>query len=273
MMLNDDTENKKQILALLKKESLTEVGFLPFSETSILQPRLVPPDAKSVILLLAPYDDGIVYQDGVSAYARIYDYHRFYKELYERLLPELEIRFPKHHFWGFADHSPINEKEAAAKAGLGVIGCNSLLLNPVYGSYVFIGSLLTDLQINCTAQEISYCNHCGACLEACPGNAVTETGILPERCISALSQKKRLSEEELHLLRELNIAWGCDKCQEVCPYNLHRSFTEVPFFLKHRHGAFTFEEIEAMSEEEFSRYAFSWRGRKRITENLKNLSL
>lgn len=262
---------KDRIRAILAREGITQVGFLPFREARILNPRLAPSGAESVILLLAPYDCGEPFTDGVSAYAHIGDYHRFYEELYARLRPALEEAFPGARFWGFADHSPIDEKDACAKARLGVLGCNSLLINPVYGSYVFIGSLLTDLSIPCEAGEIAYCSRCGSCKVACPVGAVTEAGILPDRCLSALSQKKRLSDEEKRTLVTHGVAWGCDRCQTACPYNQKRAYTSLPFFLAHRHGDYTAKEVEGMDDETFSRYPFSWRGRERIVENLRNL--
>lgn len=262
---------KERIRSILAQEGITQIGFLPYRDARILNARLSPPGAESVVLLLAPYDCGEPFSDGVSAYAHVDDYHRFYEELYARLLPKLTESFPGVRFWGFADHSPIDEKDAAAKAGLGVIGCHSLLLNQVYGSYVFIGSLLTDLSIPCTAQEIRYCEGCGACMDACPVGAVTAKGILPERCLSALSQKKRLTEEEKRLLVINGVAWGCDRCQNACPHNRAREGTSLPFFLAHRHGNYTADEVEKMDEETFARHAFSWRGRERIVENLRAL--
>lgn len=262
---------KDRIRAILAREGITQVGFLPFRASRILNARLVPPGAESVILLLAPYDCGTPFTDGVSAYAHIDDYHRFYKELYARLRPALEEAFPGAKFWGFADHSPIDEKDASAKAGLGVLGCNSLLIDPLYGSFVFIGSLLTDLCIPCEAGEIVYCSRCGACKAACPVGAVTDNGILADRCLSALSQKKRLTDEEKRVLTTHGVAWGCDRCQTACPYNQERAFTTLPFFLAHRHGDYTADEVEAMDEKTFSRCAFSWRGRERIVENLRAL--
>ncbi|MCH5183648.1 MAG: GNAT family N-acetyltransferase [Oscillospiraceae bacterium] len=262
---------KKRIVSILAREGITQVGFLPFRDSRVINPHLVPSGAESVILLLAPYDCGEPFTDGVSAYAHIDDYHRFYEELYARLCPALEEAFPGASFWGFADHSPIDEKDASAKAGLGVLGSNSLLINPVYGSYVFIGSLLTDLSIPCQAQEVRYCPRCGACKAACPVGAVTDDGILAERCLSALSQKKRLTEEEKRLLAVNGVAWGCDRCQTACPYNQKRAYTSLPFFLAHRHGNYTADEVEAMDGETFSRYPFSWRGRGRIVENLRGL--
>lgn len=262
---------KDRIRAILAREGITQVGFLPFQAARIIQAHLVPPGAESVILLLAPYDCGEPFSDGVSAYAHIDDYHRFYEELYARLRPELEQAFHGARFWGFADHSPIDEKDAAAKAGLGVLGCHSLLIDPIYGSYVFIGSLLTDLSIPAHPQEPAYCSRCGACKAACPVGAVTDAGVLADRCLSALSQKKRLTEVEKRLLASHGVAWGCDRCQTACPYNRRRASTSLPYFLAHRHGNYTASEVETMDDETFSRCAFSWRGRERIAENLRNL--
>lgn len=262
---------KNTLKSLLEQEYITEIGFLPIKDVVVLNQRIMPNDIKSVIVLLAPYDTCEMYQDGISAYAHIRDYHRFFAELYDRLLPKLYDAFPQNRFFGFADHSPIHEKDAAAKAGLGVFGCNSLLINPTYGSYVFLGSLLTDLEIPCEAIEVRYCNQCGKCIEACPGKAVSKTGIQPAQCLSALSQKRKLDTAEMEFLRENRIAWGCDRCQMVCPYNSHRMPTNIPFFLVNRHGDFRAEEIQKMGDAEFSQYAFSWRGRNRITENLLNL--
>lgn len=263
---------RETICSLFAAEHITQVGFLPFADAKVINPRLTPDGVQSVVVLVAPYDTGEHYTDGISAYAHVTDYHLFFTGLYERILPRLREAFPGQAFYGFADHSPINEKDAAAQAGLGVLGCNSLLINEVYGSYVFLGSLLTDLPIPCHAQQIRFCERCGACIQNCPAHAISETGIRPDLCFSALSQKKRLTEAELACLRREGIAWGCDRCQEVCPHNASRAATEIPFFLEHRHGNFTATEVSAMTDDEFQRHAFSWRGRERITSNLQNLA-
>lgn len=238
---------------------------------TILNLRLLPPDIKTIIMLLVPYDEGMHYSDGVSAYAHVLDYHIFFSEMFKRILPQLQAMFPEESFYGFSDHSPIAEKDAAAKSGLGIIGCNSLLINPLYGSYVFLGSILTTLSIDCTFHEIKYCQNCTQCKKSCPANAITDTGIDPSKCLSAISQKKRITEKEFDSLREHRIAWGCDICQQACPLNANRLPTAIPLFTEHRHESFNADEVAAMSEIAFSRYAFSWRGKKRIVQNLQNL--
>ena len=187
------------------------------------------------------------------------------------MIPKLQIAYPNETFFGHADHSPIAEKDAAAKAGLGVIGCHSLLINDKYGSYVFIGSILTSIAIDCQSFPIHFCNQCHHCISRCPTQAISENGIDISICLSAVSQKKNLTENESELLKNNHIAWGCDICQSACPFNAKREYTPIPYFQTQRHGAFTATEIEQMDNTTFSQYAFSWRGKTRILNNLQNL--
>ena len=256
---------------ILASEGIDCFGILPAEELKVINPRLMPDWARSAVVIAVPYDDGSRYGDGVSAYAHVEDYHLYFRELFERILPKFEEAFPGRRFFGSADHSPIHEKEAAAKAGLGIVGMHSMLINPRYGSYIFLGSVITDMETEEKGGEIRYCSRCGKCIEACPGRAISECGIDPGRCLSAVSQKKRLTDEEVALLAECCIAWGCDVCQAVCPYNAERDYTKISFFREHRHGDFTASEVASMSDEEFSHFAFSWRGRARILQNLSNL--
>ncbi len=262
---------RETVKRILEKEGIDVFGILPATALKVINPKLMPAWVRSAVILAIPYDDGSVYTDGVSSYAHITDYHLYFKGLFERILPELKTAFPGKQFFGSADHSPIHEKDAAVKAGLGVIGLHSLLINERYGSYLFLGSVLTEIDTNETAKEIAFCPQCGACRDACPGRTIGDHGMDPAGCLSALSQKRRLSEEELSFLGAKGIAWGCDRCQEVCPINARREFTPVPFFKAHRHGNFSAREVAEMSEEAFRRFAFSWRGRARILENLSNL--
>jgi epoxyqueuosine reductase QueG len=187
---------------------------------TVINARLMPDaEIKSCIVFLVPYRTEYMIRDnyGISLYARSQDYHRFFGELYGRILPFLEALFPGEKFFGFADHSPVNEKLAAAKAGLGRIGRNSLLINEKYGSYVFIGSLLTTLPLPAAVREIKGCDNCGVCADFCPVKAIGGKGIAAEKCLSHISQKKSKNENELALLRKNNIVWGCDICQTDAP--------------------------------------------------------
>ena len=262
----------QRIKQLLAEESIDTFGIPPIEAVTVMRPNLLPQGAKSVLMLVVPYDNGTVYTDGVSSYAHVKDYHKFFGELFGRLIPKLQEIFPGKSFAGYADHSPINEKDAAVKAGLGIIGRNSLLIHPTYGSYIFLGELITDLELPHRLFDPVCCSSCMQCAMACPTQAIGQQGIHPEKCLSALSQKKHLSQQEAELLKQNGIAWGCDICQKACPHNQTRLYSNIPFFQTNRHGNFTAEEVEQMSDGCFTSFAFSWRGRRRICENLYNIA-
>ncbi len=263
------------LLNFLQKKKIDLVGALPLSACRVIRPYLLERaniSKGTVFMLAVPYFSHACEDENrcISAYAVSRDYHHFFAELYEELLPYLAEKFPSNHFAAFADHSPISELHAAARAGLGVIGKNGLLLTEKYGSYVFLGEVVTDIEIPCQVQNVKLCEDCGACANACP-SVVTEKSV----CLSALSQKKgELSEEEQKILLATNTVWGCDRCQECCPYNQRSKkagsiYSPIPFFNEHTLPSPTIEEIENMSDEDFAQRAYSWRGREVILRNLR----
>ena len=204
----------------------------------------------------------------VSAYAIPKDYHAFFKGLFDTVIPSLEKEYPEHKFAGFADDSPIDERSAAAMAGLGIVGDNGMLITEKYSSYVFLGGIITDLPIESVAGEIKRCEGCGKCKVACP---MRKSG----QCLSALTQKKGvLSDEEQKIILKHGYAWGCDICQEVCPHTKKAIangtiYTDIEFFKNENFSFLTVRDIDNMSDEEFATRAYSWRGRQTIRRNLE----
>jgi len=263
------------LLNFLQKKNIDLLGALPLSACRIMRPYLLERAniaSGTVFMLAIPYFTRACEEESrnISAYAVSRDYHLFFEELYDELLPYLAERFPSCHFAAFADHSPISELHAAARAGLGVIGKNGLLLTEKYGSYVFLGEIITDMEIPCEVGTVKLCEDCGACTSACP-SIVSEKSV----CLSALSQEKgELSVEEQKILLDTNTVWGCDRCQECCPYN-HRAkkrgsiYSPIPFFNKDTLPSPTAEQVERMSDTDFAHRAYSWRGRETILRNLR----
>ena len=204
----------------------------------------------------------------ISAYAAPKDYHAFFKGLFDAVIPLLEREYPDHRFVGFADDSPIDERSAAAMAGLGIIGDNGMLITEKYSSYVFLGEIITDLPIESAVGEIKRCEGCGKCKLACP---MAESG----QCLSALTQKKGvLSNEEQKTILKHGYAWGCDICQEVCPHTKRAIadgtiYTDIEFFKSEDLPFLTVRDIDDMSDGEFAARAYSWRGRQTIRRNLE----
>lgn len=264
----------------LAEHAITLTGVLPLEQCCIKRPYLLERVGFSAeqalfvqifaIPYLSPAADSA--ERNLSAYAVGEDYHLFVRMLFDTLLPRLHADFPNHHFAGFADHSPIDEIEAAVTVGLGVRGLNHLLLTERYSSYVFLAEIITDLPIDPTPTPMSpsprQCHHCKRCLSACP--MMRDGG----ECRSALTQKKGLlTDDERHMLTCFSSVWGCDICQEVCPYTAHARargtiWSPIPFFNQNTLAHLSVSALDAMSDEQFERRAYAWRGRRTIRRNL-----
>ena len=259
----------------LGKFNIDLVSCLALGECKIIRPYLLDRcgiEEGSVIIFAVPYLSPVACKKrNVSAYAVSRDYHIFFSSLFEKIIKELKESFPENKFAGFTDHSPINEIEAAAKSGLGVIGENHLLITEKYSSFVFLGEIITDALLPSNAGETQSCIKCGKCIKACPVNGNINS------CLSALTQKKgELNENELITLKKFGCAWGCDICQEVCPYTVSAIksgsiFTKIDFFNNSLVAVLTSNEIEMMDDAEFGERAYSWRGKQTIIRNLKIL--
>lgn len=260
------------LLNILKKYHIDCVSALPLDACRVKKPYLLERCGiaeGSVVMLAVPYYTPAcdTSERNLSAYAVARDYHLFFKDLFDELIPPLQEKFPKHKFVGFADHSPIDEIHAAASAGLGVIGKNGLLITPKYSSYVFLGALFTDMVLPSVTHEVQSCEGCGVCLKKCP----SRDGV----CLSSLTQKKGdLTKQEESLIRESQCVWGCDVCQEVCPHTERAKksgsiFSPISFFSEATLPRLSSEALNDMSDEDFRARAYSWRGRETIERNLK----
>ena len=204
----------------------------------------------------------------ISAYAAPKDYHAFFKGLFDAVIPLLEREYPDHRFVGFADDSPIDEIHAAALSGLGIIGDHGMLITEKHSSFIFIAEIITDLVLDTNEKyEIKRCEGCGKCRAACPKNDCGE-------CLSAITQRKgELCEREVDTIKKYGTAWGCDICSEVCPHTRRATangtiYTDIPFFKTELTPTLTKKLVEDMSDEEFSRRAYSWRKKETILRNL-----
>lgn len=221
---------------------------------------------RSVLVALFPYLTGAP-SGNLSLYARGRDYHAVIADRLGAVAKAFQAEYPDNHFVVLADDSPLPEVYAAACAGLGCIGDNGLLIHPDYGSYVFIGTIVTDLDLPVTEQTPKGCLHCGACRRACP------VELDKERCLSALTQQGgTLTEEQAALVREHPLVWGCDTCQLVCPMNKHAKQTDIPDFRQSPIDTLTLADVDGLTRRQFcEKYpdrAFTWRGPAPLRRNL-----
>ncbi len=262
---------REQVREIMESFGISLYGALSLSNCHIYNEGLLSrklPDCQSVLLFAVPYYNGAHPERNISLYAAPRDYHLFFSILEKEMLPYFEALFPKEKFALTADHSPIDEQDAALQLGLGVKGDNHLLITKEYGSFVFLAEVLSTLDASafykngvpelCQPKE---CLHCGACRRACPCS---------DSCLSAITQKKgELTEQEVDWMLDSGVLWGCDVCQMVCPMNRGVLITPISFFRDDTVYCLTYDMVQSMPKEEFEKRAFSFRGKKTILRNLK----
>ncbi len=232
------------------------------------------PHARSVLIAAFPYFAGTA-SGNIARYARGRDYHLVLGECLQAVCDALQARCPEAQFVPWVDSSPLPERAIARLAGIGEQGWNNLLLLPQYGSYVFLGTILTDAPIEATRHSPpKVCTHCGACRRACPTHALSEDGFFPEKCLSHLSQKKGdLLPWEETALQKSPLVWGCDICQSVCPCNQAVPLSPIPAFRENLLHSLKSEDLEGLSNRSFREAygdrAFAWRGVNLLRRNLQ----
>jgi epoxyqueuosine reductase len=190
----------------------------------------------------------------VSKYAYGKDYHIVLCEKLEILLEFITSCLPEASGKVFVDSAPIFEKAWAREAGLGWIGKNSILVNKEIGSFIFLGEIVLDIELQYDKPFIEdLCGSCRLCLNTCPTNAINENKTInASRCISWLTvENKKPIPEELKTRME-NRIFGCDICQDVCPWNKNSKPNNNPdLMLSDRLKKMTEEDWLSLSREEF----------------------
>lgn len=226
--------------------------------------KRIPDGAQSILVALFPYYLGEdAYEDSnISRYAVVPDYNDFLRDMLCEAAAELSELVPNEQFAAFCGNSPLPEVAAAVKAGLGTRGRNGLLLTERYGSWVFIGEIVTTMHLTPAEKELQLCDSCDLCIRACPTGALSESGFDDTLCLSAITQQKKpLTPQQEEMIRQTGCAWGCDICQKACPKNKGVMTTEIELFLN---GVKT----RAEHGEDLEGRAYGWRGAKVIERNL-----
>ncbi len=221
-------------------------------------PRVKMPGARSVVVVARNY----FYPDSesgpgtgkVARYARGRDYHKVLKKPLVKLARFLDEFGVSSTSYAAVDSGPIMERAWAERAGLGWIGKNSLVLRRDIGSWFFIGTVITEVALVPDRPIESHCGTCRACLDACPTDAFVREGVLDARkCISYQTIENRGDIPEDVQSNMKGWVFGCDICQEVCPWNRFEQTSTEPDFAPREGQAFPkLEELAGSSEDAFN---------------------
>ena len=252
-----------------------EMHYLARDPERRLDPSRLLPGARSIVVVGMNYyteseaDTDDPERAVFARYARNDDYHDVMTPRLRSLLAFIQEQNPEAVGRAYVDTGPVLEREVARMAGLGWFGKNTMLINTRRGSYFLLGELILNIELPYDSPAAGGCGTCRACIDACPTQAIVEPYKLDaRRCISYLTiELKGPIPEEFHG-KIGNRIFGCDICQEVCPFNARRAVpTEEPSFQPREAATSTLAALERMTEEEF-RIAFKgspvtrakWRG-------------
>ena len=213
-----------------------EMEYLEKNREKRYNPALLVEDAKSVITVLYNYypEEKLETTNNfqLSKYAYGKDYHYIIKDKLWKLLQQIEEKAGKRKARVFVDSAPVLDRAWAQKSGLGFIGKNTLLINKKGGSFFFIGHIILDLELDYEeSSPANYCGTCTLCIDACPTGALEAFRVDARKCISYLSIEYRGSALPQEMKDNFNDwIFGCDICQDVCPWNRFAQAHNEPLF-------------------------------------------
>lgn len=210
------------------------------------------PWAKSVISILVPYSPSRpeAEEEALSQHLARYALGDDYHDVLDRILRKFEDALPGIKSWRYVDTGPLSDRAYAAQAGLGWIAKNGMLISDEIGSYFFIGTLVTALENDLESELVTdRCGTCTRCLDACPTDAILPDRTLDSaRCISYATIEHRGALE----LEVAGNAFGCDICQEVCPWNKRAPESHPAFLPRDEYRATPVSDLLRMQQEDFS---------------------
>ena len=275
-------EEAPQLVRWLQEGRHGEMAYMEKHLDKRLDPRLLVPGARSVISVLynyAPKRDLFAGKSvKVARYAYGEDYHYVVRDRLYALLASIRRQMGNIDARVFTDSAPVHERAWAQRAGLGWIGRNTLLLRKKVGSFFFLGEIICDLVLEADAPATDHCGTCTACVDSCPTQALSLTGEMEaRRCLSYLTIELR-EDLPVEVDREAMEGWafGCDICQEVCPWNRfaepHNSPRLEP--LEALLGlADTCQEMDATDfRKTFGHSALNRAGQQKLAQTIKRLT-
>jgi len=251
-------EDAPRLERYLKENMHGEMKYMENHFDKRLDPRLLVDDAKTVISFLINYFPSETQNPNslkIAKYAYGKDYHLVIREKLNALLNFIETEIGAVNGRGFVDSAPILDKAWAQKSGLGWIGKNGNLINKGSGSFFFVAELIVDLDLPPDGPVIDHCGTCTACIDECPTEAIIEPMVVDgSKCISyfTIELKESIPTEMKGKFNDW--MFGCDVCQDVCPWNRFSKPHQEPLFNPHPDLlSMTRKDWENIEQETFSK--------------------
>lgn len=245
------TEEAHRLEAWLNQGFHGQMSYMENHFDKRIDPRKLVDGAKTVVTLLFNYYTPDTQTDPeaprISRYAYGKDYHDVIKKKLKTLLEQLQAQIGEINGRCFVDSAPVMERDWAKRSGTGWIGKNTLLITRQAGSYFFLAELIIDVELDYDGPIKDYCGTCKRCIEACPTQAISPQGYIMDgsKCISYLTIELRDKLPEEFKGQLSNWMFGCDICQEVCPWNRFAKKHKEPDFEPH-------PDLLAMNKQEWT---------------------
>jgi epoxyqueuosine reductase len=242
----DIPQAETHLVEWLEKDFHGEMDYMSRHGTKRSRPSELLPGTQRVISVRLDYlpEDQLrseeILADPAKAFIARYtlgrDYHKVLRKRLQSLIDKIQQAVGDHRFRAYVDSAPVLEKALAEKAGLGWIGKHTNLINQKAGSWFFLGEIYTDLPLIADSPADNHCGSCNACIDTCPTEAIVAPYRLDaRRCISYLTIELKGSIPEAFRSVIGNRIFGCDDCQQICPWNRFARLTEEDDF-RARHG-------------------------------------
>lgn len=243
----------------LEKDMHGEMSYMANYFDKRTNPGKLVPGAKSVISVLLNYFPAEQQKDSeapvVSKYAYGEDYHFVMKRKLKDLLEFIQEEIGETAGRAFVDSAPVLDRAWARNAGLGWIGKNTMLISKDYGSFVFIGEIIVDLKLPADPMVKDYCGNCTMCIDACPTGAIIQPYVVNgSKCISYFTIEKKGGIPDQFKDKFRNRVFGCDICQDVCPWNgKTRTHKTKEFYPESKFLEMEKKDWNNLGEEEFQK--------------------
>ena len=251
----------KKLETWLKKNFHADMGYMDRNLEKRKNVRNLLPSARSIISLGINYYTPEKYSNDknkgkISRYAWGKDYHLIIWEKLDKLVEALQAVDPLFEAKTYIDTGPVMDKAWAVKSGIGWLGKHTNVINKEFGSWFFIANIITNSEFKYSLPVEDFCGSCTACIEACPTKAIVDEYILDaSKCISYLTIENKKEISKKFKGKFDNWIFGCDICQDVCPWNnkFSRVTKQTEFFPINENKEIHISEILSLTKEEFNR--------------------